>query len=128
RESLLASMSPEAFRALVASHATVRERLLRRLAGSVRELAARLLDFGARRVQARVWAELLRVARAAAQGDGEPRGHLARGGDARAVAAGAPRAARAQRARAGAARRARARDAGRRRGAGGGRGAARRAR
>jgi len=65
RESLLASMSPEAFRALVASHATVRERLLRRLAGSVRELAARLLDFGARRVQARVWAELLRLARAA---------------------------------------------------------------
>src|SRR6185503_12266215 len=65
RESLLASMSPEAFRALVASHATVRERLLRRLAGSVRELTARLLDFGARRVQARVWAELLRVARAA---------------------------------------------------------------
>src|SRR5436190_616658 len=34
QESLLASMSPDAFRALVARHASVRERVLRRLAGS----------------------------------------------------------------------------------------------
>ncbi|HEY4636651.1 MAG TPA: cyclic nucleotide-binding domain-containing protein, partial [Burkholderiales bacterium] len=43
RESLLASMPPEAFRAILARHAPVRERLLRRLSGSVRELADRLL-------------------------------------------------------------------------------------
>jgi len=65
RESLLASMPPEAFRAILAKHAPVRERLLRRLSGSVRELAARLLDLGARRVQCRVWVELLRLARVA---------------------------------------------------------------
>src|SRR6267142_3550946 len=42
RESLLASMPPEVFRAILANHASVRERLLRRLAGAVRELAERL--------------------------------------------------------------------------------------
>jgi TolB-like protein/CRP-like cAMP-binding protein/Tfp pilus assembly protein PilF len=63
RESLLASMPPEAFRAILANHASVRERLLRRLSGSVRELTARLLELGARRVQGRVWAELVRLAR-----------------------------------------------------------------
>ena len=63
RESLLASLPPEAFRALLAKYATVRERVLRRLSGSVRELADRLLDLGARRVQSRVWAELVRLAR-----------------------------------------------------------------
>src|SRR3989337_915191 len=36
RESLLASMPPEAFRAILARHAPVRERLLRRLSGSGR--------------------------------------------------------------------------------------------
>ena len=65
RESLLASMPPEAFRAILAKHAPVRERLLRRLSGSVRELADRLLDLGARSVQCRVWVELLRLARVA---------------------------------------------------------------
>jgi adenylate cyclase len=65
RESLLASMPPEAFRAVLARHAPVRERLLRRLSGSVRELADRLLDLGARSVQCRVWVELLRLARLA---------------------------------------------------------------
>jgi len=65
RESLLASMPPEAFRAILAKHAPVRERLLRRLSGSVRELADRLLDLGARSVQWRVWVELLRLARLA---------------------------------------------------------------
>jgi adenylate cyclase len=43
----------------------VRERLLRRLSGSVRELADRLLDLGAQPVQRRIWAELLRLARMA---------------------------------------------------------------
>ena len=41
----------------------MRERLLRRLSGSVRELTARLLELGASRVQGRVWAELVRLAR-----------------------------------------------------------------
>ena len=65
RESLLASMSPEAFRAILANHASVRERLLRRLTGSVRELADRLLELGAQPVQRRIWVELLRLARVA---------------------------------------------------------------
>jgi TolB-like protein/class 3 adenylate cyclase/CRP-like cAMP-binding protein/tetratricopeptide (TPR) repeat protein len=65
RESLLASMPPEVFRAILANHASVRERLLRRLTGTVRDLANRLVELGAQRVQARVWTELLRLARAA---------------------------------------------------------------
>src|SRR3982750_2624939 len=65
RESLLASMPPDVFRAILANHASVRERLLRRLTGAVRELANRLIELGARRVQARVWTELLRLARSA---------------------------------------------------------------
>jgi len=65
RESLVASMSAEAFRGLLASHPTVRERLLRRLAGSVRELGQRLLELGARRVGDRVLGELVRMAYAA---------------------------------------------------------------
>lgn len=64
-ESLLASMPPEAFRALLASHASVRERVLRRLTRSVRELADRVLDLGAQRVPSRIWTELLRLARLA---------------------------------------------------------------
>lgn len=65
RESLLASMPPEAFRAMLANHASVREQVLRRLSGSVRELADRLVDLGAQRVRPRVWLELLRLARLA---------------------------------------------------------------
>src|SRR5882724_2172586 len=56
RESFLASMPPEAFRAILANHPSVRERLLRRLSGSV-------LELGAQRVPERVWAELVRLAR-----------------------------------------------------------------
>ena len=58
-------MSPEVFRAILANHASVRERLLRLLAGLVRELAERLLDLGAQRVQSRIWLEVLRLAREA---------------------------------------------------------------
>ena len=65
RESLLASMSPETFRAILANHASVRERVLRRLTGAVRELTDRLLDLGAQPVQRRIWVELLRLARVA---------------------------------------------------------------
>ncbi|MGH8723466.1 MAG: Crp/Fnr family transcriptional regulator, partial [Burkholderiales bacterium] len=65
RETLLASMPPEAFRAILANHVSVRERLLRRLSGSVRELTGRLLELGAQPVQRRIWVELLRFARQA---------------------------------------------------------------
>jgi len=65
RESLLASMPPEAFRAILANYPSVRERVMRGLSGRVRELTERLLDLGARRVPSRVWVELLRLARAA---------------------------------------------------------------
>lgn len=65
RESLLASMPPEVFRAILANHPSVRERLLRRLSGSVRDLSNRLVELGARRVQGRVWTEVVRLARAA---------------------------------------------------------------
>ena len=56
---------PEAFRAILANHTSVRERLLRRLSGLVRELTARVLELGARRVQSRVLAELVRLGHAA---------------------------------------------------------------
>jgi TolB-like protein/CRP-like cAMP-binding protein len=65
RETLLASMSPEVFRAILANHASVRERLLRRLSGAVRELTGRLLELDAQPVQRRIWIELLRLARVA---------------------------------------------------------------
>ena len=64
-ETLLASMSPDVFRAILANHASVRERLLRRLTGSVRELADRLVELGAQPVQRRIWIDLVRRARLA---------------------------------------------------------------
>jgi CRP/FNR family transcriptional regulator, cyclic AMP receptor protein len=73
RESLLASMPPDAFRALVAEHARVRERLLRCLSGAVRELTERLLERGAQPVQRRVWVDLLRRARDAGIADNRAR-------------------------------------------------------
>jgi adenylate cyclase len=73
RESLLASMSPQTFRAILANHASVRERLLRRLTGSVRELTDRLLELGAHPVQRRTWVELLRLARLAGVEDNRAR-------------------------------------------------------
>ncbi|HJT62875.1 MAG TPA: cyclic nucleotide-binding domain-containing protein, partial [Burkholderiales bacterium] len=72
-ESLVASMSPEAFRAILANQASVRERLLRRLTGSVRELAGRLLELGAQPVPRRTWIELLRLARLAGIEDNRAR-------------------------------------------------------
>jgi len=73
RESLLASMPADAFRAILANHASVRERLLRRLTGAVRELAGRLLEIGARRVGDRVVGELVRMAYAAGITDNRAR-------------------------------------------------------
>ncbi|HLF11760.1 MAG TPA: cyclic nucleotide-binding domain-containing protein [Gammaproteobacteria bacterium] len=63
QESLLASVPSEAFRALLAHHASIRERVLRRLTHSVRDLADRILDLGAKPVPWRIWVELLRLAR-----------------------------------------------------------------
>lgn len=73
RETLVASMPPDAFRAILANHPSVRERLLRGLSGVVRELADRLLDLGGRRVPSRVWVELLRLARASGVQDNASR-------------------------------------------------------
>jgi CRP-like cAMP-binding protein len=65
RESLVGSIPGEVFRSIVASHASVRERLLQRLTGSLRELTDRLLELGAQPVQRRIRIELLRRARIA---------------------------------------------------------------
>ena len=65
QETLLASMSPDSFRALLARHASVREKVLKRMSNSVRELADQILDLGVKRVPGRIWAELLRLARQA---------------------------------------------------------------
>jgi adenylate cyclase len=73
RESLLASMPADAFRAILANHPSVRERLMRRLSGAVREFAARLLELGARRVGDRVSRELVRMAFAAGVVDNSAR-------------------------------------------------------
>ena len=73
RESLLASMPPETFQAMLATDGLVRERLLQRMSASVRELADRLLELGAQPVQRRILIELLRFARAAAAGSGTVR-------------------------------------------------------
>jgi len=62
REALIASMSAESFRALLANQASVRERILRRLTSSVRDLAKRILDLRALPVASRVAGELLRLA------------------------------------------------------------------
>jgi CRP-like cAMP-binding protein len=65
RESLIAALPAGAFRALVASHGSVRERLLQRLTGSMRELTDRVLELGAQPVRRRIRIELVRLARAA---------------------------------------------------------------
>lgn len=61
---LVASLSPEHFRALIAAEELVRERVLQRLAGLVRLLSERVIDLSTLGVQNRIHAELLRLARA----------------------------------------------------------------
>jgi len=61
---LVASLSPEHFRALIAAEELVRERVLRRLAGLVRLLSERVIELSTLGVQNRIHAELLRLARA----------------------------------------------------------------
>lgn len=64
-ETLVASMSPAMFRALLHAHPEVCDRMLRRLIACVRELTERVFDFSTLGVQNRVHAELLRLARGA---------------------------------------------------------------
>ena len=60
---LVASLSPEQFRELVAAETLVRERVLQRLAGLVRLLSERVIELSTLGVQNRIHAELLRLAR-----------------------------------------------------------------
>lgn len=64
-DSLLASMSHATFSKLLATHPALSERLLRRLAASVREMTDRVFDLSTLGVRNRVHAELLRLARKA---------------------------------------------------------------
>ncbi len=64
---LVASLSPEHFRDLIAAEPLVRERVLQRLAGLVRLLSERVIELSTLGVQNRIHAELLRLARASGQ-------------------------------------------------------------
>ena len=64
---LVASLSPEDFRDLIAAEPLVRERVLQRLAGLVRLLSERVIELSTLGVQNRIHAELLRLARASGQ-------------------------------------------------------------
>jgi CRP/FNR family transcriptional regulator, cyclic AMP receptor protein len=57
---LVASLSPEHFRELIAQEPLVRERVLQRLAGLVRLLSERVIELSTLGVQNRIHAELLR--------------------------------------------------------------------
>jgi CRP/FNR family transcriptional regulator, cyclic AMP receptor protein len=65
RESLLASLPAERLREFAEKHASVRERLLRRLAASERELADRIVELHLQPVQRRIRAEMVRLAQIA---------------------------------------------------------------
>jgi CRP-like cAMP-binding protein len=60
---LVASLSPEHFRVLLAEEELVRERVLQRLAGLVRLLSERVIELSTLGVQNRIHAELLRLVR-----------------------------------------------------------------
>jgi CRP-like cAMP-binding protein len=62
--ALVASMSPAAFRRLLAQEPLIAERVMRRLAGLVRRLSERVIDLSTLGVQNRIHAEILRLARA----------------------------------------------------------------
>lgn len=64
---LVASLSPEHFRDLIAAEPLVRERVLQRLAGLVRLLSERVIELSTLGVQNRIHAELLRLARTSGQ-------------------------------------------------------------
>ena len=62
-ETLVATMSPSQFLALIHAHPPVCDHMLKRLVGSVRELTERLFELSTLGVQNRVHAEILRLAR-----------------------------------------------------------------
>ena len=62
---LVASLTPEHFRELIATEPLVQERVLQRLAGLVRLLSERVIELSTLGVQNRIHAELLRIARQA---------------------------------------------------------------
>jgi CRP-like cAMP-binding protein len=64
---LVASLTPEAFRELIAAEPLVQERVLQRLAGLVRLLSERVIELSTLGVQNRIHAELLRLARQSGQ-------------------------------------------------------------
>ncbi|HZN46269.1 MAG TPA: Crp/Fnr family transcriptional regulator [Ramlibacter sp.] len=64
---LVASLTPEHFRELIATEPLVQERVLQRLAGLVRLLSERVIELSTLGVQNRIHAELLRIARQAGQ-------------------------------------------------------------
>jgi CRP-like cAMP-binding protein len=64
-DTVVASMSPSIFRALLHAHPSVCDRVLDRLVGLVRDLTERVFDFSTLGVQNRVHMELLRLAREA---------------------------------------------------------------
>ena len=73
QDSLVASMSPTAFRGLLRENAAVSERILLRLVGLVRELTDRLFELSTLGVQNRLHGELLRLARQAGVRDNAAR-------------------------------------------------------
>lgn len=64
-DTLVATMSPATFRALLHDHPAVCDRMLLRLVATVRELTERVFDLSTLGVQNRVHAEVLRLARLA---------------------------------------------------------------
>ncbi len=62
-DSLLASMTPATFRALLLAHEAVCDRVMQRLTRSVREMTERVFELSTLGVRNRVHAELLRLAR-----------------------------------------------------------------
>jgi CRP-like cAMP-binding protein len=68
-DSLVAAMSPGLLRRLLREHVAVSDRMLTRLAGSVRELTERVFEFSTLGVRNRLHAELLRLARRAGVAD-----------------------------------------------------------
>jgi len=62
-DSLLAAITPTTFRKLLSKHEALSERMLRRLATSVREMTDRVFELSTLGVRNRVHAELLRLAR-----------------------------------------------------------------
>lgn len=70
-ESLIASMSGDAFWSALMSNPSVARRTLLRLTGLIRRHSERIVEYGTLGVKNRIHAELLRLARCSSQDDGE---------------------------------------------------------